>query len=111
MRSGTCQPLLLVLDGMRLGTALALLVVASVGALSMPLRNDTDVVTDFGSAQLKNFLLDPNYLNMNHGSFGATPAYVLKAQQELVMQMESKVRTDTYQTVRCPNTPWPPHSH
>ena len=37
---------------------------------------------DYGHSMLSHFRLSPGYLNLNHGSFGATPRYVYEQQQE-----------------------------
>ena len=50
----------------------------------------TNITTTYGKAQLDNFLIDPSYKNFNHGSFGATPRYVIQAQQDYVLQQEAK---------------------
>jgi hypothetical protein len=33
----------------------------------LPLRGKTDATTVFGSSMKKNFMLDPEWRNMNHG--------------------------------------------
>jgi hypothetical protein len=42
----------------------------------LPLRGKTDATTVFGSSMKKNFMLDPEWRNMNHGSFGTYPKAV-----------------------------------
>ncbi|GMI40777.1 hypothetical protein TeGR_g7438 [Tetraparma gracilis] len=39
---------------------------------------------------LSEFMLDPGYLNLNHGSFGSTPRPVISAQQSYVEQCEAR---------------------
>eukprot|EP00518_Triparma_eleuthera_P010005 CAMPEP_0182479306 /NCGR_PEP_ID=MMETSP1319-20130603/33945_1 /TAXON_ID=172717 /ORGANISM="Bolidomonas pacifica, Strain RCC208" /LENGTH=421 /DNA_ID=CAMNT_0024680723 /DNA_START=190 /DNA_END=1455 /DNA_ORIENTATION=- len=48
------------------------------------------VTLAFGKPQLNNFMLDPEYHNYNHGSFGTTAKYVLAAQQGYVRQQEAR---------------------
>src|SRR6185312_2432425 len=43
-----------------------------------------------GRAVRHEWLLDPNFVSVNHGSFGATPRVVLAAQQEWQRQMEAQ---------------------
>ncbi|KAJ6493173.1 PLP-dependent transferase [Mycena sanguinolenta] len=43
----------------------------------------------FGHSMLKYFAFDPNYVNLNHGSFGSLPLPVLAVCNELTMQVES----------------------
>ncbi|KAJ6617178.1 pyridoxal phosphate-dependent transferase [Mycena sp. CBHHK59/15] len=43
----------------------------------------------FGHAMLKYFAFDPNYVNLNHGSYGSLPLPVLAACNELTMRVES----------------------
>ena len=42
----------------------------------------------FGKQRLQDFDLDPTYINLNHGSFGATPKIVTEARRKLENQME-----------------------
>ncbi|KAI9371289.1 pyridoxal phosphate-dependent transferase [Aspergillus egyptiacus] len=50
--------------------------------------------TPFGAPMRKHFLIDPNYRNLNHGSFGTYPKPVLQAQQSYQAALES--RPDVY---------------
>ncbi|KAL6300843.1 pyridoxal phosphate-dependent transferase [Sparassis latifolia] len=43
----------------------------------------------FGHDMLQYFLLDPNYTNVNHGSFGSLPKPVFDACNELSLELES----------------------
>jgi isopenicillin-N epimerase len=43
-----------------------------------------------GRAVRSAWRLDPNFLTVNHGSFGATPLQVLAAQQEWRARMEAQ---------------------
>ncbi|KAF7297201.1 Aminotran-5 domain-containing protein [Mycena indigotica] len=43
----------------------------------------------FGHEMLKYFAFDPNYVNLNHGSYGSLPLPVLAACNELTMRVES----------------------
>ncbi|KAM6497476.1 Pyridoxal phosphate-dependent transferase [Amanita muscaria] len=43
----------------------------------------------FGHDLLKHFAIDPDYINLNHGSYGSTPLVVLKAAQDLLLEIES----------------------
>ncbi|KAF8159185.1 pyridoxal phosphate-dependent transferase [Crassisporium funariophilum] len=43
----------------------------------------------FGKALLKHYALDPEYLNLNNGSYGTTPRPVLEAANELTLLVES----------------------
>ncbi|KAL4978523.1 pyridoxal phosphate-dependent transferase [Aspergillus desertorum] len=45
--------------------------------------------TPFGAAMKAHFLIDPNYRNLNHGSFGTYPSQVLEKQQSLQKSLES----------------------
>ena len=45
---------------------------------------------EFGHGLKDKFLIDPTYVNLNHGSFGACPVEVLQAQQAYVRQQESR---------------------
>lgn len=40
-------------------------------------------MTSFGKQRLKDFLVDPNYVNVNHGSYGLAPKVVLQHMREL----------------------------
>ncbi|GMI31829.1 hypothetical protein TrCOL_g7462 [Triparma columacea] len=58
--------------------------------------------TTYGHQQLENFLLDPTYLNFNHGSFGAVARPVLDAQHNYVLQQEARPDIwfrETYKTL------------
>ncbi|GMI02790.1 hypothetical protein TrVE_jg10619 [Triparma verrucosa] len=58
--------------------------------------------TTFGHAMLSNFLLDPSYLNLNHGSFGTAAKPVLEAQHNYVLQQEARPDIwfrETYKTL------------
>eukprot|EP00026_Physarum_polycephalum_P007831 Phypoly_transcript_07899.p1 GENE.Phypoly_transcript_07899~~Phypoly_transcript_07899.p1 ORF type:complete len:411 (+),score=58.21 Phypoly_transcript_07899:35-1234(+) len=50
----------------------------------------TDDAFQFGHSLLKQFKLAPDYVNMNHGSFGTTPISVLEKQREYVDLMEAR---------------------
>jgi len=43
----------------------------------------------FGHALLKYYTLDPEYINLNNGSYGTTPKPVLEACNELTLEIES----------------------
>ena len=43
-----------------------------------------------GSAVRHEWLLDPDFVSVNHGSFGATPRIVLAAQQDWQRRMEAQ---------------------
>ncbi|KAJ7158008.1 PLP-dependent transferase [Mycena crocata] len=43
----------------------------------------------FGHSMLKYFAFDPNYVNLNHGSYGSLPLPVLAACNKLTIQVES----------------------
>ncbi|KAJ7305564.1 pyridoxal phosphate-dependent transferase [Mycena albidolilacea] len=43
----------------------------------------------FGHPMLKYFAFDPNYVNLNHGSYGSLPLPVLAACNKLTLQVES----------------------
>ncbi|KAL4992214.1 pyridoxal phosphate-dependent transferase [Aspergillus falconensis] len=45
--------------------------------------------TPFGAPMKAHFLIDPNYRNLNHGSFGTYPSQVLEKQQSLQKSLES----------------------
>ncbi|KAL4777473.1 pyridoxal phosphate-dependent transferase [Aspergillus nidulans var. acristatus] len=45
--------------------------------------------TPFGAPMKAHFPLDPNYNNLNHGSFGTYPSQVLEKQQSLQKSLES----------------------
>ncbi|KAL4803507.1 pyridoxal phosphate-dependent transferase [Aspergillus unguis] len=45
--------------------------------------------TPFGDSMKSHFLIDPNYRNLNHGSFGTYPREVLQAQQSFQKTLES----------------------
>ncbi|KAL5003511.1 pyridoxal phosphate-dependent transferase [Aspergillus recurvatus] len=45
--------------------------------------------TPFGAPMKAHFLIDPNYRNLNHGSFGTYPSQVLEKQQSLQRSLES----------------------
>lgn len=55
-----------------------------------PAPVDNSTALSFGNQQLKNFLIDPDYLNMNHGSFGTVSRQVLVAQQNYILQQEAR---------------------
>ncbi|KAL3474936.1 aminotransferase family protein [Aspergillus californicus] len=48
-----------------------------------------DSPTPFGAPMKKQFLIDPDYRNLNHGSFGTPPLQILQAQQALQTRIES----------------------
>ena len=52
-----------------------------------------------GAAIRHEFLLDPRWLTVNHGSFGATPRVVLAAQDEWRRRMEEQ---PSLQPIRTP---------
>jgi hypothetical protein len=67
-----------------------------------PAITSKKVETEFGHPQLNNFLIDPSYLNLNHGSFGTTPLYVLEKQHQYILQQEARPDIwfrDTYKTL------------
>ncbi|KXN90567.1 hypothetical protein AN958_04080 [Leucoagaricus sp. SymC.cos] len=43
----------------------------------------------FGHELLKYFPLDPNYINLNHGSFGTSPYVVHKVSNDLILKLEA----------------------
>ncbi|RDW90358.1 putative aminotransferase family protein (LolT) [Aspergillus mulundensis] len=45
--------------------------------------------TPFGAPMKAHFLIDPNYRNLNHGSFGTYPIQILQKQQALQKSLES----------------------
>lgn len=45
-------------------------------------------VDAFGKKRLADFYLDPDFTNINHGSFGYTPRTVMAAKRKLQEQME-----------------------
>lgn len=42
----------------------------------------------FGKQRLKDFYADPNYVNVNHGSYGYTPKVVIQHLRSLQEQCE-----------------------
>lgn len=68
-----------------LGLSLPPLSVAAMSSLS-----SNSSVPSFGHDMLSEFMLDPGYLNLNHGSFGSTPRPVISAQQSYVEQCEAR---------------------
>lgn len=42
----------------------------------------------FGKKRLADFYLDPDYVNVNHGSFGSCPRVVMEAKRKLEEQMD-----------------------
>lgn len=38
-----------------------------------------------------NFMFNANFTNMNHGAYGATPRYVVNAQQAYVVEEEGNI--------------------
>lgn len=42
----------------------------------------------FGKKRLADFYIDPNYININHGSYGYSPITVLDAKGKYLKQME-----------------------
>ncbi|KAG5294526.1 aminotransferase family protein (LolT) [Histoplasma ohiense] len=50
----------------------------------------SDKLTDFGHPMLKHFLLDPNYKNLNHGSYGTFPAVVRDEARKFQDELEAK---------------------
>ncbi|OJJ58996.1 hypothetical protein ASPSYDRAFT_151150 [Aspergillus sydowii CBS 593.65] len=45
--------------------------------------------TSFGGPMKNHFLIDPNYRNLNHGSFGTYPNQILEAQQSIQKSLEA----------------------
>ncbi|OJJ01620.1 hypothetical protein ASPVEDRAFT_129847 [Aspergillus versicolor CBS 583.65] len=45
--------------------------------------------TSFGGPMKNHFLIDPNYRNLNHGSFGTYPTQILEAQQSIQKSLEA----------------------
>ncbi|EKD21658.1 uncharacterized protein L3040_004881 [Drepanopeziza brunnea f. sp. 'multigermtubi'] len=50
--------------------------------------------TPFGKDMLKHFSIDPSYVNINHGSFGASPLAIREKQREY--QDQGEARPDIY---------------
>ena len=42
----------------------------------------------FGKKRLSDFFLDPDYININHGSYGSCPRVVMAAKRKLEEQMD-----------------------
>lgn len=42
----------------------------------------------FGKKRLADFYVDPDYININHGSYGYAPRSVIAAKRKLQEQME-----------------------
>ena len=42
----------------------------------------------FGKKRLADFCLDPDYVNINHGSYGCSPRVVLDARRKLEERMD-----------------------
>lgn len=40
-------------------------------------------MNSFGKERLNDFYIDPNYINVNHGSYGASPKVVIDHQRAL----------------------------
>ena len=54
-------------------------------------KTDADPLSEgYGHGMLGEFLLDPAYINLNHGSFGTVARSVLEAQQGYVLQQEAR---------------------
>ena len=49
----------------------------------MPIRYNPNAMPQFGRAMLAEWLLDPDFTYLNHGTVGAPPARVLRKQQAL----------------------------
>jgi len=45
---------------------------------------------EFGHSMRQHYLLNEKYNNLNHGSYGCTPEYVIKARDNCIQQFESK---------------------
>ncbi|KAF5316760.1 hypothetical protein D9619_006842 [Psilocybe cf. subviscida] len=57
----------------------------------MQLKKDlySEEAPPFGHELLKHFAIDPEYTNLNHGSYGTTPRPVIEATNELTLRVES----------------------
>jgi hypothetical protein len=43
---------------------------------------------NFGKKRLSDFYLDPNYVNINHGSYGSCPKSVIELKRKFEEQMD-----------------------
>ena len=53
------------------------------------MAEDTKLIP-FGHTMLNDFVIQPGFTNLNHGSYGSTPRKVLSAQHDWIMQMEGE---------------------
>ncbi|KAL5338770.1 pyridoxal phosphate-dependent transferase [Aspergillus crustosus] len=60
--------------------------------MSSPTQTQTP--TPFGAPMKEHFLIDPNYRNLNHGSFGTYPTHLLTTQR--TFQIANESRPDIY---------------
>ena len=58
--------------------------------MSNPATAPTSVPPLLGRAVRHEWVLDPDFLSVNHGSFGATPRVVLAEQQDWQRRMEAQ---------------------
>ncbi|KAL4870082.1 hypothetical protein BDV12DRAFT_195690 [Aspergillus spectabilis] len=54
------------------------------------MSSPSQILTPFGNPMKKHFLIDPNYRNLNHGSFGTYPTHLLTTQRTLQTTLESR---------------------
>ena len=47
----------------------------------------------FGKKRLMDFYLDPQYINVNHGSYGSCPRVVMDAKRKLEERMDFNTET------------------
>lgn len=71
-------------------SAPAFVIMASWDEFSLPSANDADC-TSYGHAlKDKYFLLEKEYCNLNHGSYGTVPRPVLERQQQFHLEQEAR---------------------